>query len=43
MSEKVFLKILKDTGFVEIESVEEKGYNSSSKTRGTLVRGRKGS
>lgn len=41
VSEKVFLKMLEDAGFVEVEVVKEKSYNSSSKTRGTLVRGKK--
>jgi len=33
--------MLEKAGFVEVEVMEEKSYNSSSKTRGTLVRGKK--
>lgn len=41
ISEKVFLKMLEEAGFTEVEVMEEKGYNSSLKTKGILVRGKK--
>jgi len=36
-----FLAHLRDTGFVDVASAGETGFNSSPKTRGMLVRARK--
>jgi len=33
--------MLENAGFIKVEALEENGYNSSPKTKGALVRGKK--
>jgi len=33
--------MLENAGFIKVQAIEEKGYNSSPKTKGALVRGEK--
>ena len=36
-----FLAILEDAGFIDINLVDETGFNSSPKTKGVLIRAKK--
>ncbi|HOV85536.1 MAG TPA: hypothetical protein PLM79_04185 [Syntrophobacteraceae bacterium] len=41
MPGKVFLEMIRNTGFVRVEQVAETGFDSSPATRGVLIRAEK--